>query len=370
MGFVVVPGVAPTRLPDLVSNLFVLAVGVVGVVVVAATAVGPASAAPRCVTVPIHQMLSAPGGIHRLSDGREFKASVVEVGGCPSVSYIPTGSAYPDGASNYTVISAQFNATASDSGSSSSACVTETGLSAGTSPPVLSGFQAILIEANGFRFSTDMVLEDIDAEAQTPLSAGWREMMTSLGMAGGQVVRPAFSSSPGSFVGVQPFQIKEAALEAVGFPSSADMTIDGVAYNTQTLGKNCVFQNDSAGECKAHITYDDAVDRLLIAFAATRASSTDPDSSAFMSAISLSRGCQCSAHQRSNAAKPVAGSPGKCTTVAVSTPGYSCDMLGTSWCETRVGTRWVMTGEGDNCVEKPNTYSQVVSTFNPDPDFK
>lgn len=238
MGLVVVPRVAPNCLPGLVSNLSLLAAGVVGAVMVAATAAGQASAASACKAVPVHRMLSAPGGIHRLSDGREFKATVVEVGGCPSSTYLSTGMAYPDTASNYTVISALFNATLLGDGTSSSACVAETGVSAGASPQVLSGFQAVLIEANGFRFTADMVLEDIDAQALVPLSAGWREMMTSLGMAGGRVVRPAFSTLPGSFVGVQPFQIKEAALAAVGFPSSADMTVDGMAYNLQTLGRS------------------------------------------------------------------------------------------------------------------------------------
>lgn len=339
------------------------------VVVIAATAVAPAAASSDCVAVPVHRMLSAEGGMYRLPDGRQFKASIVDVGGCPPMSYLPTGMAYPDTASNYTVIGALVTAGAGGGGSP---CVTGTGAGAGggTSPAVLSGFQAVLIEANGFRFSADMVFEDIDSQTRVPLAEGWREMMTSLGMAGGQVVRPTLRTRPGALVGVQPFQIKAAALGAVGFPAAADMTIDGAAYNSWTVGRNCPFMNDPTGECKAYVTYEDAVDRLLIVYAATQQSPTDPDSAAFFSAVTLSCGCQCAAHTRSNVAKPVAGSPGKCTTVAATTPGYSCDMLGTSWCETRVGTRWAMTGDGDNCVQEPNTYSQVVSTFNPDPDFK
>lgn len=478
MGLVVVQGVARTLSLGVRSNLKFLAaevVVVVGVMVtMAATAVGPAAATSACVAVPVHRMLSADGGLHRLPDGRQFKASVVDVGGCPPMSFLPTGMAYPDTASNYTVIGAQVMAGA---GGAASPCVTGTGLGAGGgpggSPAVLSGFQAILIEANGFRFSADMVLEDIDAQSRVPLAEGWREMMTSLGMAGGQVVRPTLRTRAGALVGVQPFQIKAAALAAVGFPAAADMTIDGAAYNSWTTGRStcaegwgggwwagcdapgvwtparrwgsvhgelcvgwskhgegwvgvylwarasfpvgvsfarltdacrllfsaalcflcfhrgvfvlvacacrarpaavptdCPFMNDPTGECKATVTYEDAVDRLLLVYATTQASPTDPDSAAIFSAVTLSCGCQCAAHPRSNVAKPVAGSPGRCTTVAASTPGYSCDMLGTSWCETRVGTRWALTGDGDKCVQEPNTYSQVVSTFNPDPEFK
>lgn len=128
--------------------------------------------------------------------------------------------------------------------------------------------------------------------------------------------------------------------------------------------------NDPAGECKAFVTYTEPVDRLLIVYAATRASATDADAAAYVSALDLRCGCQCAAHVRAGVAKPVAGSPGRCTTAPASTPGYSCDMLGTSWCEQRTGTRWAMTGDGDACAEEPNTYSQVVSAFNPDPDFK
>lgn len=126
---------------------------------------------------------------------------------------------------------------------------------------------------------------------------------------------------------------------------------------------------DPSGECKALVTYAEPVDRLLIVFAVTQPSTTDPDSVMFLSALDLSCGCQCAAHARGGVAKPVPDSPGRCMTVPASTPGYSCDMLGTSWCEERMGTRWAMTGDGDACMEEPNMYHQVVSSFNPDPEF-
>jgi len=192
------------------------------VALLAATA---ADARTACEYVPIHRVLTAPGGVYTLADGRQLKARKVDVGGCTTLPSLPSGVAYPDVRSNYTVMSHE-----------SDACITGTGRDGST--PTYAGFQAIVVESNGFQFSADLVLEDIDAQPVDDPTKGWRETMSSVAMADGAVVRPSMTTKPGSLVTVQPFRVPRASLEEVGFPSSDDLFISGAAYSSWTEAKS------------------------------------------------------------------------------------------------------------------------------------
>jgi len=192
------------------------------VALLAATA---ADARTACEYVPIHRILASAGGVYTLADGRQLKARKVSVGGCTTMPGLESGSAYPDTHSNYTVISHE-----------SDACVTGTGRDGST--PTYTGFQAIVVESNGFKFSADLVLEDIDAQPVGDPTKGWRETMSSLAMADGEVVRPSMTTKPGSLVTVQPFRLPRASLKEVGFPSSDDLLISGAAYSSWTETKS------------------------------------------------------------------------------------------------------------------------------------
>jgi len=74
-----------------------------GVALLAAT-VG-ADGRGACPSVPIHRILSSAGGIYELPDGRQLRAAKLDVGGCTTMESLPTGIAYPDSNSNYTVMS-------------------------------------------------------------------------------------------------------------------------------------------------------------------------------------------------------------------------------------------------------------------------
>ena len=71
-------------------------------------------------------------------------------------------------------------------------------------------------------------------------SEGWRETMSSLAMADGKVVKPAMTTKAGSLVQVQQFRMPKASLQAIGFPSGADLLIDGAAYSSWTETKSAL----------------------------------------------------------------------------------------------------------------------------------
>lgn len=194
-------------------------------VVLGALAAASAVDAKACEYVPVHRILASAGGVYKMSDGRELKATKVDVGGCTTMGRLPTGLAYPNTNSNYTVVSHEND----------ERCVTGTGRDG--SMPTYKGFQGILVETNGFKFSADLVLEDIDAQVVSDPADGWRETMSSLGMADGAVVRPTMTTRRGSLVAVQQFRVPAESLTEVGFPGK-DLLIDGAAYKSWTETKS------------------------------------------------------------------------------------------------------------------------------------
>lgn len=163
-----------------------------GAVLLAVTA--PVSAATSsCAGFTGHQVLSAPGGVLTLRDGRQVRASIIDVGGCTTRTNWVTGKAHRDTSSNYTTSSRGTT----QSRDSASECVTGVPTKAGAAN--YTSFQAVVFEANGFQFTPSFVLEDVDAQgdAANP-SEGWRETMSSLGAAGGKLVYPQLSMAEGA----------------------------------------------------------------------------------------------------------------------------------------------------------------------------
>lgn len=167
------------------------------------------TAASECELVPLHKVLSSPGGVGILRDGREIKVETHSVGGCKTIHYDPTGAR---NMYEWTLMS-----------QTSRRCVTGTGDDGQL--PTYVGFQAITVTANGFRFATRFSMEDIDA------TRGFRKTMTSLGVAGGRIVRPQLTLAPGALVGIRDFVMPRASLAAIGFPADKELLIDGVAFN-------------------------------------------------------------------------------------------------------------------------------------------
>lgn len=346
---------SPTKSARTLPMVLTTAAAAVAVSVLAAASVADAKS---CEFVPIHRILASAGGVYKMEDGRELKGTKVNVGGCTTMPALPTGLAYPDSSSNYTVVSHENDAK----------CVTGTGRDG--KMPTYKGFQAILVEANGFKFSADLVLEDIDAQPVENPADGWRETMSSLAMADGAVVRPIMTTKKGSLVAVQQFRMPGESLKEVGFPGS-DLLIDGAAYSSWTETKNCPFMNDPTGQCKAFVTYPEPIDRLLIIYSITQPSANDPNAAAFFSEVTLGCGCQCGAKAaQPTTTVPVDGKPGQCKSEPNKMPSYSCDFMGKYWCETKETTKWAMTGSGPGaCAQVPSMISKPVSSYTPSKEF-
>ncbi|OSX69216.1 hypothetical protein BU14_1729s0001 [Porphyra umbilicalis] len=329
--------------------------------VAAATTATVAYDGSVCASVPIHKILAAPGGVYRLRDGRELKAKVVTVGGCPASTSVQTGAAYP-------AADKQTNYTAFAYANRNTECLTGA-TRGGSAPPTYKAFQAVVIEANGFRFSTALVMEGIDAQAEgADPPHGRRETMTSLGMAGGAVVRPDVTTMPGALVSVEPFKVPKAALAEVGFPSAQDLTVDAAEYTSLTENKNCAFMDDEADQCKAFVSYTDPIDRLLIAYAGTQPSSDGTtDGVAFVSALTLGCGCQCA--EKAGPTRTIVPLPGRtdrCRSVPNTQWSFVCDFRGALWCETALSTRWLLTEGGEGaCVHIPSLIQRRVSPYAP-----
>ncbi|GAB0492750.1 hypothetical protein MMPV_004019 [Pyropia vietnamensis] len=182
-----------------------------------------------CVSFSGHLVLSAPGGVLQLGDGREVRARIIDVGGCTTRPDWVTGKAHPDVLSNYTTMSRGTT----DASDATTECVTGVPTKVGAAH--YTSFQAIVIDTNGFRFTPSFVLEDIDAQhnAADP-SEGWRETMSSLGAAGDQLVYPEMSTADGALVGVRQFGMPAESLKAVGLPVVSGLTIEGAAFLAAT----------------------------------------------------------------------------------------------------------------------------------------
>lgn len=205
-------------------------VAVASVTVVLAV-ISPVSAARigSCEEFSGHQVLSAPGGVLKLRDGREVRARIIDVGGCTTRPDWVTGKAHPDAFSNYTTMSRGTTKTSD----AASQCVTGVPTKAGAAH--YTSFQAIVIDTNGFKFTPSFVLEDIDAQdnAADP-SEGWRETMSSLGAADGQLVYPRLSAADRALVGLRQFGMPAESLKAVGLPVVSGLTIEGAAFLAET----------------------------------------------------------------------------------------------------------------------------------------
>lgn len=335
-------------------------------VLLATAAAASAAGGGSCVAFAGHQVLSAAGDLLTLRDGRQVRARIVDVDGCTTRPNWVTGRAYPDAASNHTTMSRGTT----DAADHASECVT--GVPTGAGVASYTSFQAVVLEANGFRFTPSFVLEDIDAQVDAADPAdGWRETMTSLGAAGGQLVLPQLSTAQGALVGVRRFAMPPASLTAVGLPAEAGLLIDGAAYLAEKP-TNCPFLQDSTGRCKAFVKYTEPVDKLVIVYAVTQRSRTDPKSVAFFSELTLTCGCQCSLiRPPPGATKVEPASQGKCDVVGDTTPNHKCDFMGGLWCDTVPSSRYVLTGTGADrsCEPRRSFIQRWLSAYEPSDSF-
>lgn len=334
---------------------------------VVAPLVAPAAAKSASTTsIPVHTILSSPGGVLTLPDGRQLKAEVHAIGECITDAVRPTGAARSSG-SNFTMFRQQVGPP----------CV----LADRSGTPTYVGFQAIRVTANGFKFSADLTLEDVDADTRNPGSdaeKGWRETMTALGLSSGALVRPDVSVEAGALVGVKDYAVDSLSLAQAGWKGvgSGDLPMQAVAYDSWTRVEN--IKDDNAELARGFVSFNEAIDDLMVMYALTQPDAVDATkpTAAFMSAIDVADGCQCTtkAAEARKVALPVAGSPGRCVIKTRSVSASVCDFRGNQWCETLAQQSYVQTsaaaGDGTvGCEARPSTIHKVVSSYSPVANF-
>lgn len=385
------------------SRLFPRAAVAVVSAAAVAVAVSIAAVAPRgaaaavareATTVRVEEILAAPGGVLKLSDGRELRARRVAVGGCASAAATTTTATTSEAkeeeatlatAKRWAVVrvdeavSKEATASATPTPSPSSELKTsETNTSEEATPaparestmteatpaptkeaastatpsaaqksclvgPSLDyrGFEGVIVEANGFKFTTSVAVHDVDAEAGAKPGAGWSETMTTVGMTDGALVAPALAAPQGSTMGVRTFVLPSASMAELGW-KAPDTKVAGATANTD--GLNCADGKEEAA-CSVVGTYASPVDTVLVLRAFTSLSQyTTSAGDPWSATLTIAAGCECAARPAAAALMvfPDPTEPGMCTRRTASRAAYFCDFLGSFWCEQVPSMRWTM----------------------------
>jgi len=255
-----------------------------GALTVGAPLVLPADAASATSTfVPVHKILSSPRGVLTLPDGRQLMAKVYGLGGCTVNPSNPTGNPRGSASSNFTLFLQNSGAPCT--------------LQDLNGVPTYVGFQAIRVTANGFKFTADLTLEDVDANTKPAADGpkGWRETMSSLALSDGSLVRPDVSVAPGALVAVKDYAIASSSLAEAGWTGvgAGAIPMQGISYDNWTRIEN--IGSGNAEPARGFLSYTQGIDDLLVFYGLTQPEAGNPSagSAAFMSAIEIPAGCQC-----------------------------------------------------------------------------
>lgn len=338
-----------------------------GTVAIMSQLASPAAAKAKSTTsIPVHKILSSPGGVLTLPDGRQLAAKVYGIGGCVVDPSNPTGNPRGSADSNFTMFRQNVGPPCT--------------LQDRSGTPTYVGFQAIRVVANGFKFTADLTVEDVDANTK-PASEGangWRETMSALGLSDGSLVRPELSVAKDALVGVKDYAIASTSLAEAGWNSvgAGNLPMQGVSYDSWTRIENIGGSN--AELARGFVTFKEGIDDMLVFYGLTQpeAGRNDAGTAAFMSAIEVADGCQCSSgsSQTRQVALPTSD-PGRCVIKSRSVTPYGCDMMGKQWCETEQVNMYAATsavgGDGTcSCESRDSTVQRAVSAYSPSNTFK
>jgi len=337
--------------------------------VAAVTALGrPVDAATTSsFIVGYHEIKSAPGGVYTLPDGRQFAAQTYSTNGCRhEVAF--TGTAEPGNPGNGTRV-VQIDPPDCTMVNRSSTSDVQTYV----------GTKVLRLVANGFKFMPKFTFSDIDTNASSDPSLGsemWRESASSIGLADGSIVRPMVSLEPATLLGVFDAAVDKTTLTQSGWPNfgAGDLPLEMAAYASWDVIKD--VQNADDYLARAHFTYQQPVDDLLILYALTRKANTDQSygTIAYLDGLVFPPSCQCSAGapETRQIAVPTT-TAGQCTmTMRTFTP-HVCDLMGNRWCRTVDVLAWRATGPESGgtvpCASSPLTVQRYQSDYLPQSDF-
>jgi hypothetical protein len=231
----------------------------VGALVLAGYDSAAAETIPCENVLPGHKMTGSPSHKHTFMDGRTMTGRTYNVGGCGPTAEYPTGKEYQ---TNYTFMSYNSPVT-------SPACLVKKDGDKG----VYDSFQGVVIEANGFRWTPKLSVDDIDALPTTVKYGGevdgWRESALVFGVAKGKVVYPSLALSSGTMLKQKTYVVKRAALAEMGLGALGDLQVVGSEFNEDKPFYNCPFSDAAmSSRCRMTVEFTEPINKLVILYGA------------------------------------------------------------------------------------------------------
>lgn len=224
------------------------------------------------------------------------------------------------------------------------------------------------------------MVEDVDADTRTAgadAQLAWRQTMAALGLPSGALVRLDLSTETGALVSVKEYAIDSLSLAKAGWTGvgSGCLPMQAVAYDSWTRVEN--IKADNAELARGFVSFNEVIDDMMVMYVLTQPDVVDTKpTSAFLSAIEVADGCQCSstAAKARTVAQPVLGSEGRCVIKTRSVSAAVCDFIGDQWCEMAAQHKYVQSSgaaiDGTvGCDARPSTVHKVVSAYAPMDNF-
>jgi len=341
----------------LTATAFVAAVTTLG------RTVGAATTAPFIVS--FHEILTAPGGVYTLPDGRQFAAQTYSTNGCRH-EYVYTG--VPASATSNATKIVQVDP----------ADCTMVNRSSTSDVQTYVGVKVLRVVANGFKFLPRFTFSDVDTNSSNVYDGPfqWRDSVSSIGLADGSIVRPTLSLEPQTELAIVDSMVDKTALTQSGWPNfgAGDLPLESASYASWDVFEDIVGVDSYRG--RAHVTYQQPIDDLLAFYALTHRSNVTRTygTLVYLDGLIFPPSCQCSAGapETRQIAVPTL-TAGECMMTTRTFTPHVCDLLGTKWCRTIDVLAWRATGPDSGgtvpCASSPLTVQRYQSEYLPQSDF-
>lgn len=318
--------------------------------------------------VAVHNIIVSPNQVHTFDDEggfREIKARTFSINGCNPHERLATGHQY---VGNFTFIGHSSNISSDD-------CVVERR----DEKTIFKSFQAVEVSVNGWKFSPEFDIDDVDSQVNVTEEDAWKESVAVLGVDETNIVTPTIKLHDNTVLRTTDIIIPKDATDEMGL-NVGEVLSTGVEYASTKLF-NCPFgrDNEESKKCRVSVQFTAPVDKVIIMYALSQKSKNDPKAAAFFSEFLMGCGCRCSkvdAGRRMITVK-APGTSNQCTYKETSGRRTLCDLEGSLWCDRIEATEYVGVGTATlslddttiPCSAHPGERSEVVCSFTPRNDF-
>lgn len=313
-----------------------------------------------------HEIMSAPNKVLTFDDEagfREVKAKSYDVGMCKPHRKFLTGQQY---IGNYTLMGHQ-------AGVNNERCL----IKKVGGESVYDSMQALIIRTNGWTLLPQSIdLDDLDAQAGVASEDGWKESMAIFGLHEGTLVAPDIKFYENTLLARMQYKVPASAMKEMEL-KLGDSYVPGGEYVAKEM-VNCPFGRDNKESAKCRMTahFTAPVDTLVLLYAVSQKSKTDPNAAVFFSEVVLKCGCRCKqidvGTRKMTAGVP--GVPNQCVQTESASLKTQCDLLGDKWCSKEDMLAYQVTGDQMEsghfpCKEVKGDKVIISGDFSPNKDF-